>query len=53
MNSLIRTSASVLESRLERLASGRYRRRRSRREISGDNSPKGNTPRGNAPKKAA
>ena len=50
---LIHTASYTLDSRLERLASGRYRRRRSRREISDNNNPKGNTPRGSTPKKAA
>lgn len=41
--SLIRTSSYTLDSRLTRLASGRYRRRRSRRRQPG-NSPAGGQP---------
>ena len=44
--------AAFIQSRLERLASGRRRRRLQNRDISG-NSPQGTTPRGSSPKKAA
>ena len=40
--SLVRTSTPALDSRLSRLASGRYRRRRSRRRE--PNSPAGGQP---------
>ena len=42
--------ASFIQGRLERLASGRRRRRLQRRE---DAPAPGNTPRGSSPKKAA
>jgi len=41
--SLIRTSTPALDSRLSRLASGRYRRRRSRRRQP-DTTPAGGQP---------
>jgi|GEM_PF-5892509 len=43
-------TASFIQGRLERLASGRRRRRLQRRE---DAPAPGNTPRGSSPKKAA
>ena len=50
---LIHTApSSYIESRLERLASGRHRRRMRRHGASGDK-PEGTTPRGTSPKKAA
>jgi hypothetical protein len=54
--SLINTASYSLDSRLERLASGR-RRRRLHRPVSGDNpqgsTPRGDNTRGSSPKKAA
>jgi hypothetical protein len=54
--SLINTASYSLDSRLERLASGR-RRRRPRQQASGDHpqgrAPQGASPRGSSPKKAA
>jgi hypothetical protein len=44
--------ASFIQSRLERLESGRRRRRLQHRQVSGNN-PQGTTPRGSSPKKAA
>jgi hypothetical protein len=44
--------SSFIESRLERLASGRRRRRLQNRQASGD-TPQGTTPSGSKPKKAA
>jgi hypothetical protein len=44
--------AAFIQSRLERLASGRRRRRLQNRDISG-NSPQGTTPPSSSPKKAA
>jgi hypothetical protein len=44
--------SSFIESRLERLASGRRRRRQQNRHVSGDH-PQGTTPSGSKPKKAA
>jgi hypothetical protein len=44
--------AAFIQSRLERLASGRRRRRLQRRGASGNN-PQDTTPRGPSPKKAA
>ncbi len=49
---LIHTHSYPQENRLERLASGRYRRRLRNRQGSGF-TPTGTGPNGNSPKKAA